>query len=166
MNNLYQALDEVLVRKIKLYDEIIEVIREEWNSITEYNRKNLETALERKETLLVKVHELNNTREGLVQSIAKSIHHNQGRLGLKDIIQIKDNLWAPRMVESRKTIRERIQTIQEMNQANRALIGRTAEGIKASMGWLYQADAAYTPYFSNGQLREPPMESQVVNTDA
>jgi hypothetical protein len=38
--------------------------------------------------------------------------------------------------------------------------------MKKSMSWLYEVDTAYTPYYSNGQLSEPTMESRVVNTDA
>ena len=48
MSDLYHTLDEVLVQKIELYDELIGVMKEEWASISEYSREKLENALERK----------------------------------------------------------------------------------------------------------------------
>jgi len=52
-----------------------------------------------------------------------------------------------------------------MNSENKQLINRSSLTMKKSMSWLYEVDMAYTPYYSNGQLSEPTMESRVVNTD-
>jgi flagellar biosynthesis/type III secretory pathway chaperone len=165
MNDLFKILDEVLVQKIGLYDELIEVMKTEWTSISEYSRKNLEDTLEYKSTLLAKVHELNHKREEIVQAFAKKLGSMQSEVTLKTIIGLKDNPWGSRMAACRKKIREQINTINKMNLENKQLINRSSLTMKKSMSWLYELDMAYTPYYSNGQLSEPTMESRVVNTD-
>ena len=165
MSDLYHTLDDVLILKIKLYGEIIEVMNEEWNSITDYSRERLESALERKELLLAKVHELNLKREDIVRTFAEKLGRPQTEVTLKTIIDLKDNLFGTRMSDHRETIRGQIKTINELNASNKQLINRSALAMKQSMSWLYEVDTDYTPYYANGQLSEPAMESRVVNTD-
>ncbi len=69
------------------------------------------------------------------------------------------------MTDHREKIREQIQTINDMNSANKHLIQRSALAAKKSMAWLYEVDTEYTPYYADGRLSEPTMESRVVNTD-
>ena len=165
MSDLYHTLDEVLVQKIELYNDIIEIMKTERTSITEYSRENLEKALESKEMLLAQVHEINSSREAIVKAIATKLNQPQSSVTLKTIIQLKDNLWGSRMATHRKKIREQINTINEMNIANKQLITRSSLAMKRSMSWLYEVDTAYTPYYSNGALSEPTMGSRVVSTD-
>jgi len=165
MSDLYQTLDEVLVQKIRLYDELIGVMKEEWTSISEYSREKLEDVLERKSSLLAQVHELNHRREEIVQTFTQKLGSEQSEVTLKTIIGLKDNPLRDRMTACRDKIREQINTINEMNLENKLLINRSSLTMKKSMSWLYEVDTAYTPYYSNGQLSEPTMESRVVNTD-
>ena len=165
MSDLYHTLDKVLVQKIGLYDELIGVMKEEWTSISEYSREKLENTLERKSSLLGKVHELNHKREEIVQAFAQKLGRIQSEVTLKTIIGLKDNPWGNRMAGCREKIRQQIKTINEMNSENKQLINRSSLTMKKSMSWLYEVDMAYTPYYSNGQLSEPTMESRVVNTD-
>ena len=166
MSDLYQTLDEVLVQKIGLYDELIGVMKEERTSISEYSRENLENVLERKSLLLARVHELNHRREEIVQAFAKNLGQLQSEVTLKTIIGLKENPWGSRMATCREKIREQINTINQMNLDNKQLINRSSQTMKKSMSWLYELDMAYTPYYSNGQISEPTMGSRVVNTDA
>jgi len=166
MSDLYQTLDEILVQKIGLYDELIGVMKEERTSISEYSRENLENALERKSLLLARVHELNHKREETVQAFAVTLGQQQSEVTLKTIIGLKDNPWGSRMATCREKIREQIHTINQMNLDNKQLINRSSQTMKKSMSWLYELDMAYTPYYSNGQISEPTMGSRVVNTDA
>lgn len=166
MNDLYHTLDEVLIQKIRLYDDLIGVMKEEWVSISEYSREKLEDALERKSLLLAKVHELNYKREEIVQTFAQKLERPQSEVTLKTIIELKDNLFGSQMTACREKIREQISTINQMNSENKLLISRSSLAMKKSMSWLYELDMAYTPYYSNGQISEPAMESRVVNTDA
>lgn len=165
MNSLYKTLDEVLVQKVELYDELIGVMKKEWDSISEYSRERLEQALEKKSSLLAKVHELNYKREEIIQKFAKKLGRPQTEVTLKTIIGLKDNPWGSRMKTLREKIRKQIETIHKMNADNKQLIYRSSATMKKSMSWLYETDTAYTPYYSNGQLSEPAMGSRVVNTD-
>ena len=165
MSDLFHKLDKVLVQKIELYNQLIEVMKKEWTSISEYSRENLEESLEQKSSLLAKVHELNYQREEIVQTFAQKLNRSQSEVTLKTIADLKKNPLGKRMTACREKIRKQIQTINEMNLENKQLITRSALTIKKSMSWLYEIDTAYTPYYSNGQLSEPTMESRVVNTD-
>jgi len=165
MSDLYQPLDEVLIQKISLYDELIGVMKEEWASISEYSREKLEGALERKSLLLARVHELNHKREEIVKMFAQNLGRPQSEVTLKTIIELKSNPWGSRMAVCRDKIREQINTINRINSENKQLINRSSLAMKKSMSWLYELDMAYTSYYSNGQLSEPTMENRVVNTD-
>ncbi len=145
MNDLYHTLDEVLIQKIRLYDDLIGVMKEEWVSISEYSREKLEDALERKSLLLAKVHELNYKREEIVQTFAQKLERPQSEVTLKTIIELKDNLLGSQMTACREKIREQISTINQMNSENKLLISRSSLAMKKSMSWLYELDMATRP---------------------
>jgi flagellar biosynthesis/type III secretory pathway chaperone len=166
MTSLYKTLDKILVQKIGLYNELIEIMKEEKKSITNYSRDSLEKALELKSLLLARVHELNHQREETVHAFAQEMGRDQSEVTLKTIISLKYNPLGKRMNTCRDRIREQIKIINEMNLENKQLISRSSQAMKKSMSWLYEVDTAYTPYFSNGHLSEPVMESRVINTDA
>jgi len=165
METLYKRLEEILSEKSGLYSDFIELLQEEWNCVSEYSRDSLEKILEKKETMVMKIHKLNEQRERLTQSIAEKKQIPKGEKTLKAIIQLSDNQYAKHMAKHRNTLRQQIETIQRMNSKNKNLIHRSTMSMKRSMTWLYQVDAAYTPYHQNGELREAPMQSGLVNTD-
>ncbi len=165
MNDLFHTLDEILIQKVELYNNLIEVMKKEWASISDYSRENLETALEQKAALLAKVHELNHKREEIVKAFAQKLGRDQSEVTLKTIIGLKENTRGNRMSARRDKIRDQIKTINNINLENKQLINRSSLAMKKSMSWLYEVDTAYTPYYSNGQLSEPNMGSRVVNTD-
>ena len=165
MEDLYKKLEIILSEKSTLYAEFIELLQEEWNQVSEYSRESLEKLLEKKEIMVTNIHKLNGQREKLTQSIAEKKNIPEGERTLKTIILLGDNRWAKRMAKTRKTLRRQIKTIQEINTRNKNLINRSTMSLKKSMTWLYQVDAAYTPYFQNGELRETPLQSGLVNTD-
>jgi flagellar biosynthesis/type III secretory pathway chaperone len=165
MNELYSTLEEVLVRKIALYENIIQVMNEEWASISNYSRIDLENAVSRKEILLAQVHDLNYKREEIVKAFAENLNCPQPEVTLGTIIELKNNPYKSRMAACRDKIKGQINTINQLNKANKQLINRSSMAMKKSMSWLYEIDTATTSYYSNGQIKEPAMESRVVNTD-
>lgn len=165
MEALYKELAKLLSEKSSLYANFIELLQAEWNHISEYSRESLEKILEEKELMVTDIHKMNEERERLTQTIAEKKQIREGERTLKSIILLKDNRWARHMAKYRKTLREQIVTIQEMNSRNKKLIQRSSLSMKRSMTWLYQVDAAYTPYHQNGELREAPLQSGLVNTD-
>ena len=165
MEAMYQTLEQLLSKKSNLYVDLIDLLQEERNSVVEFSRESLEKLLEQKEILVTKIHKLNTERERLTQSIAEKKQIPKNERTLKSIILLDDNRWAKHMAKHRKILRHQIQTIREMNSKNKNLIHRSSMAMKRSMTWLYQVDAAYTPYHQNGELRETPLQSGLINTD-
>ena len=165
MEAMYKKLESLLSEKSSLYANLIELLQEEWNCVSEYSRESLEKILEKKEIMVTEIHEMNAQREQLTQSIAEKKQIPEGERTLKSIILLGDNRWAKHMAKYRKTLRQQIKTIQEMNSKNKNLIHQSSLSMKRSMTWLYQVDVAYTPYHQNGELREAPLNSGLVNTD-
>lgn len=165
MEALYQTLEKLLSEKSSLYLQLIEILQEERNFISEYSRESLEILLEKKEILVTKIHKVNTQREQLTQTIAEKKQIPEEERTLKAIILLDDNRWSKHMAKHRKTLRQQIQKIQELNSKNKKLIHRSSMAMKRSLTWLYQVDAAYTPYHQNGELRETPLQSGLVNLD-
>ena len=165
MEAMYKTLASLLSEKSSLYADFIDLLQEEWNCVSEYSRESLEKILEKKEYMVTAIHKMNAQREQLTQAIAEKKQIPEGERTLKSIILLGDNRWAGHMEKHRKTLRQQIKTIQKMNARNKNLIHQSSLSMKRSMTWLYQVDAAYTPYHQNGELREAPLQSGLVNTD-
>lgn len=165
MKELYRALNEILERKIELYDRLIHIFSEEWKAITEYSRERLLEVMEQKENVLVQVGEVNQEREAILRRMSKHWNIPVDRITLKKIAEFKNNPWSMSMILHQKRIKGQIEKIKKLNALNRKLIQRSATSMRESMNVLYKAEAGYTPYHANGQVRDVPLTRGLINTN-
>ena len=164
MKKMYEELNIVLERKTELYDCLIKILDDEWKSVSEYSREQLEKTLEKKEALLIQIGEINQKRETLVRKMAELQNVPMQDLKLKTIIQFETNPFSMAMILHQERLKKQIEKIKKLNAVNRNLIQRSAASMKQSMTWLYPADAHYTPYYADGQIGDVPLESGLVST--
>lgn len=164
MEKHYEELNIILENKTRLYDRLINVLSDEWKSVSEYSRERLEKILESKERLLIQIGEINQKRESLVRKMAELQNVPMQELTLKSIIQFDTNPFSMAMILHQTKLKEQIEKIKKLNAVNRNLIQRSAVSMKQSMTWIYPSDAHYTPYHADGQVGDIPLESGLVST--
>ncbi|MFQ5483008.1 MAG: flagellar protein FlgN [Nitrospinaceae bacterium] len=166
MKALYGELEGLIQQKSVLYGRFIDLLGEEWRSLSENSLDKMESLLKHKETLLLSIQELNVHRENVVRSIAEAHGRPPEELTLKDIIRLPGNPSAHRLAHHRRVLRSQIDTLNRMNQANRRLIRQTKRTTQQTLEHLLQPGGISSPYGANGDLAAAPMEGRMVRTSA
>jgi flagellar biosynthesis/type III secretory pathway chaperone len=166
MTQLFEQLDKIVEQKTVLYGQFIDLLGEEWRRIAEDSLEKLELILERKASLMMTIENLNMQREQTVAQIAVLYGLDSNALTLKEIIRLQGNPQKHRLAHHRRVLRGQIDTINRMNQANRKLVRQSSQAVKKSIDYLTQPKAQPTPYSSQGNLDEAPMEGRMVSTSA
>lgn len=165
MKELYRALNDVLERKIELYDRLIHIFGEEWKAITEYSRERLLEVMEQKEAVLVQVGEVNQKREAILRKMSAQWNIPADRITLKKIAEFKNNPWSMSMILHQQRMKGQIEKIKRLNALNRKLIQRSAASMRESMNVLYKTESNYTPYQPDGKVRDVPLTRGLINTN-
>ena len=89
MNRLYKNLEDLLKQKARLYENFIELLKDEWSCVSKYSYDSLQDVIARKEDQVMQMQALENSRSCLMRKIAEKLQVKQSSLTLKKLIQIK-----------------------------------------------------------------------------
>ncbi|MBC8285994.1 MAG: flagellar export chaperone FlgN [Nitrospinae bacterium] len=166
MNRLYKNLEDLLRQKIKLYENFIELLKDEWNCVSKYSYDGLQEIIAKKEDQVVQMQALENSRSCLMKKIATKLEVRQSSLTLKKLIQIKDNPYKNNLTQCRKRLLFQVTQISEWSEKVRSLMDHSALSLKKSMAYIHSADEkASSPYLANGQMMEGRVEGRMVSMD-
>jgi hypothetical protein len=167
MNRLYKNLEDLLLQKIKLYDNFIALLKDEWNSVANFSYDELQEIVVKKENQVMQMQALENSRSCLMKKLAENLNVRQSNLTLKKIIQIKENPYQGKLANCRTKLLSQIKEINELSGKVKGLMDHSALSLKKSMAFIHSADEqAHSPYLANGQVMEGRVEGRMVSMDA
>ena len=166
MNRLYKNLEDLLKKKIKLYESFISLLKEEWACVSKYSYDSLQEVIAKKENKVIQMKVLENARTYLMLKIAEELNVKQSSLTLKKIIQIKDNTNKNNLYKCRKKLLLQIRQIIEITEMTKNLMDYSALSLKRSLAYIHSADEkAQSPYLANGKVMEGRVEGRMLNMD-
>lgn len=167
MNRLYKNLLNLLLQKIRLYNEFIDLLRKEWDAVAGYSLENFTDIMNKKETLILKSEALEENRNRVMEALAKGLGLPAGDFTLNKLISSRQDPCNPKLAECRRRLLKQIETIRELNEKNKLLINHSSLSLKKSMAFIHRCDEeSRSSYYSNGRLQEARMQSRLLNTDA
>ena len=167
MKKLYKNLQDLLEQKIKLYENFVHLLNEEWKCISQYSFDELQTIIVKKNDQVIQMQALENSRSSLMEKIAGSLNMNPSSLTLKKLIQLKDNPYRINLFNSRKNLLSNIQKINTLTRKIKTLINHSSLTLKKSIAFIHSEDEkANSPYKANGQIIEEKFQSKMVSVDA
>jgi hypothetical protein len=166
MNRLYKNLEDLLKQKIKLYENFISLLKEEWTCVSEYSYDSLQEVIKKKENKVIQMQALENNRSYLMLKIAEKLQVQQSSLTLKKIIQIRNNPNRINLAKCRKILLFQIKQISELTEMTKSLMDHSALSLKKSLAYIHSADEkAQSPYLANGKVMEKHVEGRMLSMD-
>lgn len=166
MNRLYKNLEDLLKQKIKLYENFIGLLQEEWICVSKYSYDSLQVIISKKEDQVMQMQSLENSRSSLMKKIAEKLQVRQSSLTLKKLIQIKDNPYKNNLAKLRKKLLFQIKQISEGSEKARNLMDHSSLSLKKSLAYIHSAEEkAASPYTANGRMMEGRVEGRMVSVD-
>ena len=167
MRNLYKNLQDVLEQKIKLYENFIQLLNEEWKCVSQYSYDDLQNIIVKKDDQVMQMQALENSRSSLMKKIAGDLKMKPSGLTLKKIIQLQDNPYRVNLSSCRKKLLSNIQKINFLSNKIKTIMDHSALSLKKSIAFFHSEDEkANSPYEANGQVLEGKFPSRMLSIDA
>jgi hypothetical protein len=166
MNRLYKNLEDLLKQKIRLYDNFVELLKEEFLSVSKYSYDSLQETTAKKEDHVMQMQALENSRSCLMKKIAEKLKVNQSSLTLKKLIQLKNNPYRKNLAKCRLSLLSQIKEINEWSTKVKKLMDHSALSLKKSAAFIHSADEKESsPYLANGQVMQGRVEGRMLSMD-
>ena len=167
MNRLYKNLEELLNQKIRLYENFVKLLKEEWVCVSKYSYDSLKEITAKKEDQVMQMQALENSRSCLMKKIAEKLKVRQSSLTLKKLIQYKDNPYRNNLARCRNKLLSQIKEVNEWSEKVKNIMDHSALSLKKSMAFIHSTDEkASSPYLANGKVMEGRVEGRMVSMDA
>ncbi|MFL2916519.1 MAG: flagellar protein FlgN [Nitrospinia bacterium] len=166
MNRLYKNLEDLLSQKIELYEAFIQLLKAEWTCVSKYSYDSLQDIIQKKESKVMQMQALENSRSCLMKKIAEKLKVKQSSLTLKNLVQIKENPYKKKFAKCRQKLLCQIEEINKWSGVTKGLMDQSALSLKKSLAYIHSADVkANSPYQANGRMMEDRVEGRMLSVD-
>jgi flagellar biosynthesis/type III secretory pathway chaperone len=166
MNRLYKNLEDLLRQKINLYENYIQLLKDEWTSVSKYSFNSLQEIIAKKEDKVMQMQALENSRSCLMKKIAETLKVSQSSLTLKSLVQLKDNPYKRKFSHHRKQLLYQIKEISKWSEITKDLMDHSSLSLKKSLAYIHSADEkANSSYLANGRVMERRGEGRMLSMD-
>jgi flagellar biosynthesis/type III secretory pathway chaperone len=167
MNRLYKNLEDLLKQKIRLYDNFVKLLQEEWICVSKFSYDSLQEITAKKEDQVMQMQALENSRSCLMKKIAEKLKVRQSSLTLKKLIQLKNNPYRNNLAKCRINLLSQIKDINEWSGKVKGLMDHSALSLKKSLAFIHSEDEkGHSPYLANGQVMQGRVEGRMLSMDA
>lgn len=166
MTKLYKTLLNQMGQKIAIYNELIELLRNEWDSVSGYSLMGVQEVLNKKETLVLKMQVLEENRMEVVRAIAKILDVPYEGLTLKKMIALKPHPLNDKLNLYRKKLLKQIDLIAELTEKTKRIVNHSSMSIKKSLSFLHKTqEKSEAGYQAKGQIQEGKMQSRMLSAE-
>ena len=165
MEHLLKKLLGLLEHATELYQSLFAVVQQEKDAVVGLNLQQLNQACKAKDNLLLKLRILEEQREQLMDKLASELNCSPQEISLTQLSQWVEEPYAGMLRERSTDLLSLIQTLQEANQQNKALLSHSLELIQGSYNLLNNAMAASPVYYRRGYVQNNGQTGNLVCGD-
>lgn len=162
MKHLLKKLLGLLEHATELYQSLFAVVQQEKDAVVGLNLQQLNQACKAKDNLLLKLRILEEQREQLMDKLASDLDCSPQEISLTQLSQWVEEPYAGMLRERSTDLLSLIQTLQEANQQNRALLSHSLELIQGSYNLLNNAMATSPVYYRRGDVQNNGQTGKLV----
>jgi flagellar biosynthesis/type III secretory pathway chaperone len=163
MDLLLDKLSKFLEGETDLYRSLLSVLQNEKEAVVDSDLKRLNETSKEKENLLLKIKILGEQRLRTLESIAASFGYSPQDLTLIKLSQLVGHPYSSRLKECHSNLFSLIQSIQEINHSNRALIMNSIELVRGSLVLLNNLIGSNQVYYRTGEIQVGDQNGRVVS---
>jgi len=163
MTNLIDELIRVFEKQIELHQELLTVLSKEKTSIVESNLEALNNANGEKETLILKVKNLEEKRLNLAVKIAESSGESCQDITLKRLCEITGEPHSTRLDDCRSRLISMIKNVRDLNEENKILLTQGVELVRGSFMLLDNLMSSNSVYYRTGEIGNSGQSGRVIS---
>ena len=166
MTKLYKTLLKQMGQKIAIYQELIDLLKKEWDSVTGYSLMGVQEILNKKETLVLKMHVLEENRQQVVRAIAIKLDVPYEGLTLKKLLSLTSHPLNEKLNLYRKKLLKQIEIIAELTEKTKRIVDHSSVSIKKSLSFLHRTqEKSESGYQAKGQIQEGKIQGRMLSAE-
>ncbi len=163
MNNLIDELIRMFEKQIKHHQSLISVLMDEKTSIVESNLTEISNANVEKETLILKIKNLEEKRLNLVVKIAELIGENSQNITFKRLCEITEKPQSEKLDDCRSRLILMTNNVRESNEENKVLLTQAVELVRGSFMLLDNLMSSNSVYYRTGEMENKGRSGRVIS---
>lgn len=159
-NNIAGELVAHLEEEAEAYQGLYRLLREERDALVQWSIGDLSDIVEKKETQLEEIHQLEERRTTLLDSIQAALEKaglgsldGKENLTLSDIIKAVKQEKRKQLITIQKELTRLVREVTTTNHTNQMLLKRSYELVNANLNIYKQSEKLAQTYGANGEYR-------------
>jgi len=153
MNTDLDALYSILGQEMALFEGLMGLLQKEKEIIVRNSLDDLHTSNNQKETILLKIRVLEETRIKIVEKISILLGKEGKELTLSGLSDVLEEPYKSRFIAFRTKMVAMVDSLREINKVNQFLVERSLQSINSFFSLLNLLGVSPQVYLPSGKMR-------------
>ena len=162
LDRLISKLITVLSEEIRMYNELLLVLRQKQSSIIEGKLQELKEAVNREQALLKSGDEAARTREASIKEINEALPGEEDIRTLSQLIELVESTYAERLADIHHSLKRILEEVMLINEENRYLLNYSIRFVREAARELIKSSEQFPVYTAAGKGQEESSSSGLI----
>ena len=165
-NYLLEKLISLLNEEYSLYQALLMVLQKERKALVNSHLARVTDCTKEKENLILKIRVLEEQRINYMDNLAEVLKSPVQACPLAALAALVDEPYATQLMDCHTSLSALIQSIQEVNQSNKALVSHSLDLIRGSLTLLNDLIFHNAIYYQTGKMQTTEKSGLVFSKSA
>lgn len=152
----------ILSQEMRMYNELLLVLRKKQSSIIEGKIEDLREAVEKEQVILKETEAIAGNREVTFNKV-KEILSSEKEIGnLSQLIQVVESTYAERLSNIHRSLQRIVQEVILTNEENRYLLDYSIKFVREAARELVKSSEQFPVYSAEGSSDQGPTGSRLI----
>lgn len=163
MDGDLKGLLTLLQQEVELCEELLFVLEKERESLKSYRIESLLESNKEKETCLIKIRMMEESRRSLIHRLAKEFRVSPDELTLSKLCSITEKPVSSQLETFYNRLTELTKQIQGFNQMNKEFLQASIEQVQVCLSLIGSLGADKKGYQATGEMAKPDGNGRLFN---
>ena len=159
---LIARLVTILSQEMRMYNELLLVLRKKQSSIIEGKLEGLKEAVMQEQAILKESEAVAETREASIKEISDALGKDEEIRTLTQLIGAVETTYAERLSNIHRSLQQIVQEVMLTNEENRYLLDYSIKFVREAARELVKSSEQFPVYSAEGRDEKGPSGSSLI----
>ena len=159
---LIARLVTILSQEMRMYNELLLVLRKKQSSIIEGKLESLREAVEQEQVLLRETEAVAVTREASIKELSNALESEEEIRTLSQIIEAVESTYAERLSDIHRSLQRIVREVMLTNEENRYLLDYSIKFVREAARELIKSSEQFPVYSAEGRDEGGPSSAHLI----
>ncbi|UCH09875.1 MAG: flagellar protein FlgN [Fidelibacterota bacterium] len=159
---LIARLVTILSQEMRMYNELLLVLRKKQSSIIEGKLEGLKEAVMQEQAILKQSESVAEDREASIKEISDALGKDEQIRTLTQLIGVVETTYAERLSNIHRSLQQIVQEVMLTNEENRYLLDYSIKFVREAARELVKSSEQFPVYSAEGRGDEGPSGSSLI----